>query len=774
MNQDLVALIDDGTTYAYIDAETQKESAGLTSTVTVSAGVDQIQISAVTARLFDNAAYTGNLHDYVVAGDTFTIPESTTRFIVVNYNSGAPVMQSLTDSNDINESNIIPVVTCFNDNHEIHYRAFNNWADGALNKHNQRLVFTRHYLRQSGLSISEVAGGNRYLTVSEGIVWYGISKYVTEEVSSGASEFLYYYYHDGLGAWTSSKTTGAYDNTMYDHATSGSIEMTAGKYGVNWIYLMIADDENEIMYTQSRDQYDSLALAQAATIPAAPAVFTSHCIQVGRVIFLKGASTASLIESAYDMSFTGSQISDHNSLTGLDGGTAGEYYHMTHTQHDVLTDGAASDADTLHTHKVAGFTSGTIGGATIATSNITVGAGKTLNVSDGTLTLANDQISGDKVEGGTIAATTITALTLGSMAGNWTNAGRTVADGGSITTIDINGGTIDGMTIDTSDITVGSTKTLNVSGGTLELADNQISGDKVEGGTIAATTITTLTSTTANVTTLDTNVAAAGVTLAGTTLAADGTDGNIDITVTPKGTGSVVMSKVDINAGTIDAATIATSDITVGSGKTLDVSAGTLTLADNQISGDKVEGGTINATTVTTLTSTTGNITTTNSTTVNATTFDTNVAAAGVTLAGTTLSADGTDANIDVNITAKGTGAAVHVNCKSTGNIIRPFVTLTLASGVNSNIALPNGKNFYITGPTGSFSITGFTGGVDGREITIYNPINQNMTITNDATSTAANRILILTNNLVTANQGVVNFIYSGTASHWIHVGSVT
>jgi len=58
---------------------------------------------------------------------------------------------------------------------------------------------------------------------------------------------------------------------------------------------------------------------------------------------------------------------------------------------------------------------GTIDGATIATSDITVGAGKTLDVSSGTLTLADDQISGNKVEGGTIAATTITALTYGSL-----------------------------------------------------------------------------------------------------------------------------------------------------------------------------------------------------------------------------------------------------------------------------------------------------------------------------------------------------------------------
>jgi hypothetical protein len=186
---------------------------------------------------------------------------------------------------------------------------------------------------------------------------------------------------------------------------------------------------------------------------------------------------------------------------------------------DLYIDGTAN-IDSL-VADTADINGGTIDGATIATSDITVGAGKTLDVSSGTLTLADDQISGDKVEGGTIAATTITTLT--STTGNITNVNATTLDttnievtnlkakdgtaAGSIadstgvvtlgssvlTTTDINGGTIDGTTIATSDITVGTGKTLNVSAGTLTLADNQISGDKVEGGTIAATTITDLT-----------------------------------------------------------------------------------------------------------------------------------------------------------------------------------------------------------------------------------------------------------------------------------------
>ena len=58
------------------------------------------------------------------------------------------------------------------------------------------------------------------------------------------------------------------------------------------------------------------------------------------------------------------------------------------------------------------------------------------------------------------------------------------------------------------------------------------------------------------------------------------------------------MTNVDINSGVIDGVTIATSDITVGSDKTLDVSAGTLTLANDQISGDAINGGTIGSITI--------------------------------------------------------------------------------------------------------------------------------------------------------------------------------
>ena len=144
-----------------------------------------------------------------------------------------------------------------------------------------------------------------------------------------------------------------------------------------------------------------------------------------------------------------------------------------------------------------------------------------------------------------------------------------------LTTTDINGGTIDGMSINTSDITVGDGKTLNVSGGTFSLADDQISGDKVEGGTINAITINTLTSTTGDITNVNsttvdsTNLEVTNIKAKDRTASATIADSTGVMTIP-----SSVLTTTDINGGTIDGVTISTSDITVGTGKTLNVSGG--------------------------------------------------------------------------------------------------------------------------------------------------------------------------------------------------------
>ena len=75
-----------------------------------------------------------------------------------------------------------------------------------------------------------------------------------------------------------------------------------------------------------------------------------------------------------------------------------------------------------------------------------------------------------------------------------------------------------------------------------------------------------------------------------------------DSTIKPDSGNDLVLqnngggTKIEIpNSGNIAVTGTLAGNVTVGSGETLDVSSGTLTLADDQISGDKISGGTIGA-----------------------------------------------------------------------------------------------------------------------------------------------------------------------------------
>ena len=152
------------------------------------------------------------------------------------------------------------------------------------------------------------------------------------------------------------------------------------------------------------------------------------------------------------------------------------------------------------------------------------------------------------------------------------------------------------------------------------------------------------------------------------------------------GTNSVSVDNIQLDGNTIQATSgnlTLGSNIAFGSAANARTALGLGTMATQNAGAVAITGGSIT------------NVTFTGSfsgmTLVESTTLATSATAAGCNLNGNTLAADGTDANIDVNITPKGTGAVVAPDLK-VDNLRLDGSTLS-STNTNGDINLtPNGS----------------------------------------------------------------------------------
>ena len=264
-----------------------------------------------------------------------------------------------------------------------------------------------------------------------------------------------------------------------------------------------------------------------------------------------------------------------------------------------ITDGIIIDADIKADAAIALSKTALVGGTgiTLATNTLNVDASQSQITTVGALDAGSITSGFTSIDVGAGAITTTGALSIASMGTNWTNAGRTVANMGIVTTIDINGGTVDGATVGanaTSTIkgtTIDATTDFTI-GGTV-ITDNTITDD----GTlvIAATTATSFS---------DGNITNVG-NIALDTISADGTD--ISIAVTDNSATALTVLQGSDAYLIVDTAN-GSESVSIGtgiSGTAIAIGHGTseVTFGDNvTITGDLTINGTTTTVASTTLT----------------------------------------------------------------------------------------------------------------------------------------------------------------------------
>ncbi len=120
-------------------------------------------------------------------------------------------------------------------------------------------------------------------------------------------------------------------------------------------------------------------------------------------------------------------------------------------------------------------------------------------------------------------------------------------------------------------------------------------------------------------------------------------------------------------------------------------------------------------------------------------------------------------------------GNALRTQVDVEGDIALRKADVALVNGTNNDVTVGTRSTVRFTGPTAAFTVTGMTGGADGKWLTIHNTVAQAMTFSNEnVSSSAVNRIQTLTGADVTLAAGLsaADFYYDGTQNRWILTGT--
>lgn len=264
----------------------------------------------------------------------------------------------------------------------------------------------------SGLAITVTAGEFHFMLQSQPHDAFDTSVAGTANVN-----VFTLWYQDGIGGWTEVPDQKLVSTTTYDGATGTPVTLGNNKFGVTWFYI-IHDSPSELHAVMGQAQYANEAEAEAASPPSTvPTIVDGIGSLIGVVIYEKSAVAFANVLSAFSTVFSASAASNHNNLAGLQGGALSEYYHLTAAQATDLTDGGDS---ALHYHATDRLLSNITGfGANVATALATpTTANFNAMLSDndfatlaGTETLTNKTLTTPDINGGTVDSAAIGATT---------------------------------------------------------------------------------------------------------------------------------------------------------------------------------------------------------------------------------------------------------------------------------------------------------------------------------------------------------------------------
>lgn len=285
-------------------------------------------VSTVEVLLRDNPNHTGLLKKYTVEGNTFTFTDGTEEYISVRYNNGNPIMAKETVGSVINNSDIIPLFTCWRQGNKVHSLNFDSIGSGLPNKLQSAEYHKSMYARSSdgGLILGEINTPNpRTLLISEALVYTGAISQFVGAFNSSVDQLTEAIITNGVWSYSDKLV---YNNTQYNPSTGIVTLSNSNKWTVVWFYRSIGDAK-QTFYVLGDSEYNNEAAADKAIERTdLPLILRKHCIPIGRILIRYGMDSGT-VESAFKPTYQSTNVINHNDTANKQGGTTNEYYHLT-------------------------------------------------------------------------------------------------------------------------------------------------------------------------------------------------------------------------------------------------------------------------------------------------------------------------------------------------------------------------------------------------------------------------------------------------------------
>jgi len=263
----------------------------------------------------------------IAADASVSLTDNSVNYVYLDYNAGAPVVTASTSVTDFNCLTKCIMYTVAREGTQLYWVDARSQNVDFNRKHRRTLLECETFRHVLGGCVLGSAG-TRNITVSAGAFYYGLAKIEHSAFDTSATDTFIYYYQDGAGGWTKVTAQTQINNTQWDNGTGVIATLSNNKFGVHWVYLIL-DNPTVLAVQYGQGDYANIADAKVATVPTPPPALQGVGVVIGRVIIEKSAAAFSSVDSAFLQSFVASAATQHNGLSGIQGGTTGEYYHNT-------------------------------------------------------------------------------------------------------------------------------------------------------------------------------------------------------------------------------------------------------------------------------------------------------------------------------------------------------------------------------------------------------------------------------------------------------------